>query len=642
MEEIVGKAWHKVISRWSYQGFPDARVYLNQIEAQLAVFFRAMGGDAALRIAEVNATKHGARQSLIQRIAASGLKLELATYDDETLRLPQSLDSMPSLALNRSHYFWLAALASISDDELLCHISPSNRIPTAFHLHWAEIARCRTLCVLLRYPGLKHQYQKLVEAHLLQRPKVNSLPPSEADEERQIRQLLTQPEQAIHLPSWISNEALTVKGKGKKPITPVSLWLNPFPPSSRHLENRSILPEQTNHSPDKAEVKKANKRRHQAEQVEMPDENESSLLAIRHETDLFSLAEMLKVKRAPDENEDLDSVENMADDLDYLSISKDNQASAKRIQLDLDMGNQDLEYTHLTQGTRYPEWHYKKQKLIPDLCRVISISSVLSEEAKLPSHLTKTANLLKRQFTNIRSERHWRRNQEDGDELDLENYINFYGLQNTGASLSKINLYQNLISQNRDLATLVLADLSLSTQAGISDDKQVIDVIKESLFLFAECLNTSQDSFAIYGFNSQKREKIDFLQIKSFKQKYGPIVRGNINQISPGFYTRMGAAIRHASQLLQKQHQQKRVLLLISDGKPNDLDQYDGRYGLEDTRQAIKAAKQLGLITFCITIDQQAESYLPYIFGRNGFACIKQIDQLPKALPELYVQLTEL
>jgi nitric oxide reductase NorD protein len=639
MEEIVGKAWHKLISRWTYQGFPDEGIYLSEIEGSLAIFFRAMGGDGALRIAEVNAMQHGARQNIMQKIAGSGLKMALAMCDDDTLRLPKYLDAMPSKSLNRSHYFWLAALASIPEKALYSQSANVNTRDINTRLHWAEIARRRTLCVLSRYPGLRHQYQNLVAAHLQQRPSPNTLPSIEADEERQIRQLLTQPEQSIHLPHWHKLESKSIKHK--KPVMPVSLWLNPFPPFTKVSDLDSKSGKQNDEFHKDAQVKKSNKRRHQAEQVDMPDESESSLLAIRHETDLFSLSEMLKVKRAPDENEELDNLDDMADDLDYLSIAKDDKTSAKRIQFDLDMGSTHLEHESLTQGIRYPEWHYKKQRLIPDLCRVYPLNTDQNDEQTLPIHLVKTASLLRRQFSSIRSQRHWRRNQEEGDELDLESYINFFGQKDTLGSKSSVNLYQKLMAQNRDLASLVLADLSLSTQAGINDEIQVIDVIKDSLYLFAECLEETHDQFALYGFNSQKRERVDFLKIKAFNEKYSPLIRGNIHQIRPGYYTRMGAAIRHASQILQKQKQQKKVLLLLSDGKPNDLDQYDGRYGLEDTRQAIKEAKQLGLITFCITIDQQAEAYLPYIFGRNGYASIKNIEELPKELPELYAQLTE-
>ena len=234
------------------------------------------------------------------------------------------------------------------------------------------------------------------------------------------------------------------------------------------------------------------------------------------------------------------------------------------------------------------------------------------------------------------------RDREEGSELDLESFINYCGERASGQKVAQPKLYQQLLTRHRDLASLVLADLSLSTEAGIDNNQQVIDVIKDSLYLFSECLSVTADKFALYGFTSRRRDKVRLTTIKGFEDKYDDRVRGHLQQISPGYYTRMGAAIRQASEILAKQPNKQKVLLLVTDGKPNDLDQYEGRYGIEDTRMAILEVKKLGLIPFCITIDQDAESYLPYLFGRNGFTCIKNAAQLPSALPELYAQLTQL
>ncbi len=102
----------------------------------------------------------------------------------------------------------------------------------------------------------------------------------------------------------------------------------------------------------------------------------------------------------------------------------------------------------------------------------------------------------------------------------------------------------------------------------------------------------------------------------------------------------MGAAIRYASQLLEKETAEQKLLLLLTDGKPNDLDKYEGRYGIEDTRMARLEAKKLGIKPFCVTIDEQAEDYLPYLFGKNAYAFIKKAEDLPKKLPLLYARLT--
>jgi nitric oxide reductase NorD protein len=205
---------------------------------------------------------------------------------------------------------------------------------------------------------------------------------------------------------------------------------------------------------------------------------------------------------------------------------------------------------------------------------------------------------------------------------------------------SEHGLYRAQVNQERDLACLLLADLSLSTDAYVSNHTRVIDVIRDSLLLFSEALTATGDSFALYGFSSLKRGNVRFHYIKGFEEKYGSLVRGRITAIKPGYYTRMGAAIRQASSLLVQQKKRQRLLLILTDGKPNDLDQYEGRYGIEDTRVALLEAKKLGLRPFCVTIDTEASDYLPHLFGAGGYVVIRNPEDLPKELPLLYAQMT--
>jgi nitric oxide reductase NorD protein len=108
----------------------------------------------------------------------------------------------------------------------------------------------------------------------------------------------------------------------------------------------------------------------------------------------------------------------------------------------------------------------------------------------------------------------------------------------------------------------------------------------------------------------------------------------------PGYYTRMGAALRHATALLQRQQASERLLLLLTDGKPNDLDHYEGRYGIEDTRMAVREAVRSGVHPFCVTIDAKARDYLPYLFGTNAWTLVRHAGELPARLPLLYARLT--
>ena len=180
----------------------------------------------------------------------------------------------------------------------------------------------------------------------------------------------------------------------------------------------------------------------------------------------------------------------------------------------------------------------------------------------------------------------------------------------------------------------------MSTDAHLNNQHRVIEVIIDSLLLFGEALSAVGDHFALYGFSSLRRQQVRMLELKTFAQRYSDDTRGRIQALKPGYYTRMGAAIRQATKQLEQCKQRRKLLLLVTDGKPNDIDLYEGRYGVEDTREAVMEARAKGLLPFCITIDQEAGDYLPYMFGANGFTLIHQPEQLPTRLPQLYRLLT--
>jgi len=188
---------------------------------------------------------------------------------------------------------------------------------------------------------------------------------------------------------------------------------------------------------------------------------------------------------------------------------------------------------------------------------------------------------------------------------------------------------------------LLLADLSLSTDAHVNNEQKIIDVIRDSLFLFSEALASSGDRFSLYGFSSKRRNHVRFHLLKSFSESWSDAVRGRIQAIRPGYYTRMGAAIRQATALLNKESSTQKLLLILTDGKPNDLDKYEGRYGIEDTRMAVLEAKKAGLHPFCVTIDERAQEYLPYIFGSGSYVLIRNAEELPRKLPLLYLRLVQ-
>jgi nitric oxide reductase NorD protein len=277
---------------------------------------------------------------------------------------------------------------------------------------------------------------------------------------------------------------------------------------------------------------------------------------------------------------------------------------------------------------------------LPEHCRVQPLIAVDAAPCQLPQRLRRTAIKLRARFQQLAPARIWLGEQQEGTEIDLDAYLRFCSERAAGQAVAADRLYRDLRNGARDLACLLLADLSLSTDSWISDYARVIDVIRDSLLLFAESLAATGDRFAMYGFSSRRRDPVRFHQLKGFTESYNDRVRGRINVIKPGYYTRMGTAIRHASRLLADQPAGRRLLLLLTDGKPNDLDKYEGRYGIEDTRHALRQARESGLQPFCVTVDRKAGEYLPHLFGSGGYVVIRKPSQLPRQLPLLYARLT--
>ncbi|MBI3285035.1 MAG: VWA domain-containing protein [Burkholderiales bacterium] len=610
MEEYIGGLWDKLITRVAYRGYPEARVELKQMEKIAPIFFRALGGDAGLNLQAGSATSHGGRRNWLEKIAGTGEKVELAWADDKALHLPAWIEHFPDAELNRDLYLWLLALAA------------HDVAPQA---DWIVRNQRATLAVLERLPGLAARYRRLLQAALALRPDPATLPASEAQAELSLRQALQQPGSVDRYEA------------GRKPCAPVVLWLHPDPPHA--LGAPKPASRQQPQQPDNNSSQKDQQaRKRRAENVAMPENKSPFMLLFRAES-LFSWAEFVKVDRPLDEDEN-DDAQQAANDLDFLSMAQDGKTTASRIRFDLDLPAEADDDLLLADGILYPEWHYRKRTLLPAHCRIQMMLAREAPPCALPAVLKAPARRLRTQFQSLTPQRTRLRGQASGSDLDLDACVRFAAEKACGVPLASPGLYIDTRQQVRDLSCLLLADLSLSTDAWVSNTARVIDVIRDSLYLFSEALAATGDRFALYGFSSVRREHVRFHLLKGFDEKYDEQIRGRLAALKPGYYTRMGAALRHASAILAKQKSGRRLLLILTDGKPNDLDQYEGRYGIEDTRFAILQARRLGLTPFCVTIDEKAGDYLPHLFGSSGFVVVKHAAELPQVLPRLYLQLT--
>ncbi len=602
MEEQVGIAWHRLISRFAARRFPEAAVLLQDISRDAALLFRALGGDHGVMVQAGAQSSHGARRSLLERLAGSGFKADLAWLDRQALRLPPLVDVFPDRQLNRDLYFWLAAL---------CAADPRPDQP------WLARNQAAVLAVSGDFPGLAARYGRLVAAEIARRPPISRMAPDEARQEQAIRDALQKPGSVAELPA------------ARRPPHPVLLWLRPELPAAGK-PRFGARPEPASQA---ASALQSDKKRRMAEHAEMP-ERKGGLLLFRPES-IFSWTEYAKVEHETQENEDQD-LARAADDLDIIAVAQDSKSVAKKLRMSLDLSPAEGDGSPLEGNGMLPEWDYRSHTLKPDQCRVNTILLADALPCALPAHLKRDQQRLRRQFAALQPLRQRLKAQPEGSEIDIDPYIRHLA-HRSGA---EGGFYLDQRKRDRDLACLLLADLSLSTEAWVGDGRRVIDVIRDSLFLFSEALSVSRDRFALYGFSSKQRSDVRFHTLKAFNEPYGDAVRGRINAVSPGYYTRMGAAIRRAAQILERQKARERLLLLLTDGKPNDADHYEGRYGIEDTRKALIAARQQGLRPFCVTVDQEAHEYLPHIFGKDNFIIIRKSSELPARLPLLYALLT--
>ncbi|MBL8439386.1 MAG: nitric oxide reductase [Zoogloeaceae bacterium] len=606
MEEWVGGLWHRFVTRAARRDFPDAAVRLEQMERLAGVLFRALGGDPGLRVAAAADETHGARRRWLARLAHVDDTVALARRDAETLRLPPEIACFSVPALNRDLYLWLIAQAA--------EMTNGGE--------WIVLCQLATARTLARYPGFRPRYERLVAATLALRIAPEKLPADEAAAEAAIRIALAQPGAVSALPA------------ARRPPQPVLLWLYPGPaaiPATRPTDT----PEPHGDS-GAAERGDASARRHQARREDMADGRNPLILPFRAES-LLSFAEYVKVNRGLDEDPDPDAGR-LADDLDELAIARDGKRAASKVRFDLDLPSAAQDDLPLREGILLPEWDWKKQVLLKDQCRLTEFDPRDAQPCALPARLAAPARRLRRQFEAIVPGRRWLKNQPQGSELDVDACVRAAADRRAGSRHAE-PAYLSCERQERDMACLLLADLSLSTDAWVGAAR-VIDVIRDSLMLFSEALAATGDRFALYGFSSRRRDHIRFSRIKAFGEAYADPVRGRIAALKPGYYTRMGAAVRHASAILAEERTAVRVLLILSDGKPNDLDHYEGRYGIEDTRASLGDARRRGLKPFCVTIDKAGAGYLPHLFGVDGYTVVRRPEDLPSRLPELYSRLT--
>lgn len=288
----------------------------------------------------------------------------------------------------------------------------------------------------------------------------------------------------------------------------------------------------------------------------------------------------------------------------------------------------------LPSGIAYPEWDYRIGGYRTPGAVVRTPEALLGDPAWAAATLAQHAALVgnvRRRFELLRARRVRLRRQVEGEEIDLEACVESAADFRAGLPRAE-RLYQTLRPARREMALALLVDVSGSTDSWVSGSRRVIDVEREALLLVCIALETMRERYAVQAFSGEGPGAVTVRSIKAFDEPHGEQVARRIAALEPERYTRVGAALRHASALLMREPARHRLLLLLSDGKPNDVDHYEGRYGVEDMRQAVVEARLQGIAPFCLTVDRAAASYLHGVFGASHYALLPRPELLPGAL----------
>ena len=284
----------------------------------------------------------------------------------------------------------------------------------------------------------------------------------------------------------------------------------------------------------------------------------------------------------------------------------------------------------------YNEWNFKRQHYHKNWCVLRELEIKPEYDDFVENTLDKHKGLLKslrHTFEILRGEDKLLKKQIYGDDIDIDALVEAYGDVKSGMEMTD-RLFTKMHKEERNVAVMFMVDMSGSTKGWINDAE------RESLILLSEVIQILGDRFAIYGFSGVTRTRCELYKVKAFDEDYNDEIKGRISNIRPKDYTRMGVFIRHMTRLFNQVDASTKLLITISDGKPDDYDTYRGEYGVEDTRQALYEAHRDGIHSYCITIDEEARDYLPHMYGAANYSVIDDVSQLPLKVSDIYRRLT--
>jgi nitric oxide reductase NorD protein len=493
-------------------------------------------------------------------------------------------------------------------------------------------ARARALCErpsLERLTALERRVEDLVRAILSAHPATppHGIPAAATPAESRRWALATA-------------ERLRGAGLGYRGVAIVPLWGRLLPAMPAVAGHAAAAEERSRRGPTRSALLRQRPRVRAAARDE--DDDRPGTWMIRPDEPMESVEDPMGLQRPADRDEDA-SAADLADALSELPEARVVQTPGRPSEvLDSDAGIGARAPTPTVAdaagaGVVYPEWDYRlgayRQGGVVVWSRVASAGSDAWVEAVMARHAA-LVRRVRRRFEGLQPQRRRVGRQEDGPDVDLSAYVAGFADRRAGQPADD-RVYVASRPARRDLALALLVDVSASTDSWVSGAQRIVDVEKESLIVLLEALDALGDRHAALAFCGEGARGVRVLTVKDFAEPASTAVRRRVAALEPDGYTRTGAALRHAGALLARQPARHRLLLVLTDGKPNDVDHYPGRYGIQDTRQAVAEARLQGLVPFCLTVDREAPAYMPSIFGPRGYALLRRQELLPAVLVEV-------
>ncbi|WP_101448745.1 nitric oxide reductase activation protein NorD [Aquimarina sp. MAR_2010_214] len=284
----------------------------------------------------------------------------------------------------------------------------------------------------------------------------------------------------------------------------------------------------------------------------------------------------------------------------------------------------------------YDEWDYAKRTYKDNFCKVYPKTILKTDVEYYKKTISKNGSTLlglRKMLTTVNNRYQQQRRQTQGEEFDLDAITDLFVDVHSGVTPSE-KIYLSKQKKEKDLSILLLLDSSLSSD-GYAAGNRVIDVEKQVSILFGEILDEFNIDFSINCFYSKTRNHSSYVTIKGFDDNWSK-AKFKIGAVEPGGYTRIGPALRHSGALLDKRNTKNKWIILISDGKPNDYDRYEGKYGINDIKQALRELNERQINSYALAIEAQAKYYLPQMFGQNHYQILTTPVELLQSLVKLY------